>query len=183
MEKDKPIGVIIIAVLILISSILLLVIGIYALMVFFILGLIWIVFGLIGFFISYGLLKMEDWAWWAAILIYGVGLLLNFLSFNLILMAIDAFILIYILLVAHKFGDGHRATQEEKWLEPAPAVNKDEILTNLFGKENIQSQYNDPSAEYSCPKCGSQKIEIMFDGSGYCGSCKSSFIKPKKKSS
>lgn len=175
MSSERPLGVTILAVLILLNSLFLLFIGLISFTFIFI-------FGVIGFFIAKGLFEMEDWAWWAAILIYGVSTFFDLLSFNLIGLIIDAVILLYLLAVANKFGLGERASPKynDEWIKPGTSNNKDAIIENLFGKENLKSEYNEHKSDYSCPKCNSHNIDLMHDGSGFCNACKSSFMKSKK---
>jgi Zn finger protein HypA/HybF involved in hydrogenase expression len=51
-------------------------------------------------------------------------------------------------------------------LRPLPAIQIGAIIMN----ENVR---------LSCPNCNSQEVEIHSDGSGYCLSCKTSFLKPQ----
>jgi len=176
MGRDRPLGVTILAIIILLNSIFLLIIGLFSLTIIFI-------FGLIGLFIAKGLFEMEDWAWWASIVIYGLSAFVDFVSANLFSLAIDILIIIYLIAVAHKFGQGYRASPKygDQWLNPETPKSKDQIIEDLIGKENVKSEYNLHKSDYSCPKCNSHNIDLMNDGSGFCNACNTSFQKAHKK--
>ena len=55
-----------------------------------------------------------------------------------------------------------------------------DILAHIFGPDIGKAGYKDEDKKYICPKCGSDKIEVYEDLSGFCNACSGSFMKGKE---
>ena len=114
-EKTRPLGVTIIAILIVISGILILLVGGGLVAIGPIIGLVFVVFGAISLAVgiaylvmAYGLLKGKGWAWTISTIVLIIGIILELISIprtiasgsslsgDVISIAISAFILYYL---------------------------------------------------------------------------------------
>jgi hypothetical protein len=114
-EKTRPVGVTIIAILIVISGVLILLVGLGLVAIGPIIGLVFVVFGSISLAVgiaylvmAYGLLKGRGWAWTLSTIVLIIGIILEVISIprtialgsslsgNIISIAISAFILYYL---------------------------------------------------------------------------------------
>lgn len=114
-EKTRPLGVTIIAILIVISGVLILLVGLGLVAIGPIIGLVFVVFGSISLAVgiaylvmAYGLLKGRGWAWTLSTIVLIIGIILEVISIprtialgsslsgNIISIAISAFILYYL---------------------------------------------------------------------------------------
>ena len=172
MGRERPIGLTILAVIILINGVLVTVLGLFTFTFIFLIGLF-------SIFIGIGILDMKEWAWWGAILIYGLSAFFNFFLGDFISLAINIIILVYLILVSHKFTDGDRKSHPTEQLT-SPYASKDDVLENMFGKDSVKKEYSGSKSGYVCPSCGSDNLMMMNDGSGLCNECKSAFNAPKK---
>lgn len=105
-EKTRPLGVTIIAILIVISGVLILIVGIG--LIFVIFGAIPLAIGLAYLVMAYGLLNGRGWAWTISIIVLIIGIILQIISIprtiasgsslsgDIISIAISAFILYYL---------------------------------------------------------------------------------------
>ena|SRR5215831_8846586 len=114
-EKTRPLGVTIIAILIVISGVLILLVGLGLVAIGPIIGLVFVVFGAISLAVgiaylvmAYGLLKGRGWAWTLSTIVLIIGIILEVISIprtialgsslsgDIISIAISAFILYYL---------------------------------------------------------------------------------------
>lgn len=114
-EKTRPLGVTIIAILIVISGILILLVGAGLVAIGPIIGLVFLVFGAISLAVgiaylvmAYGLLKGKGWAWTISTIVLIIGIILELISIprtiasgsslsgDIISIAISVFILYYL---------------------------------------------------------------------------------------
>jgi len=114
-EKTRPLGVTIIAILIVISGVLILLVGLGLVAIGPIIGLVFVVFGSISLAVgiaylvmAYGLLKGRGWAWTLSTIVLIIGIILEVISIPrtialgsslsgvIISIAISAFILYYL---------------------------------------------------------------------------------------
>ena len=114
-EKTRPLGVTIIAILIVISGVLILLVGIGLVAIGPIIGLVFVAFGAISLAVgiaylvmAYGLLKGKGWAWTLSTIVLIIGIILEVISIprtiasgsslsgDIISIAISAFILYYL---------------------------------------------------------------------------------------
>ena len=114
-EKTRPLGVTIIAILIVISGILILLVGAGLVAIGPIIGLVFLVFGGISLAVgiaylvmAYGLLKGKGWAWTISTIVLIIGIILELISIprtiasgsslsgDIISIAISVFILYYL---------------------------------------------------------------------------------------
>jgi len=114
--SGKPTGVILLAILQLIGALAALAVGALALMAFLIipifsflaiLALIPLFIGIIGLILFYGLFTMKGWAWFWTLIINLIGLILGLFGnlvdpMNLVSLALNAIIVIYLLMPATK---------------------------------------------------------------------------------
>lgn len=80
MERSRPIGITIIAILMIISGILFLIGGIGFVAFIPVLGSIIIAVGIASLAVAWGLLKGKGWAWIVTLIITGVSFILNAIS-------------------------------------------------------------------------------------------------------
>lgn len=114
-EKTRPLGVTIIAILIVISGILILLVGIGLVALGPIIGIVFVLFGFISLAVgiaylvmAYGLLKGRAWAWTISTIVLIIGIILEIISIprtiasgsslsgDIISIAISVFILYYL---------------------------------------------------------------------------------------
>jgi hypothetical protein len=114
-EKARPLGVTVIAILIVISGILILLVGAGLVAIGPIIGLVFLVFGAISLAVgiaylvmAYGLLKGKGWAWTISTIVLIIGIILEVISIprtiasgsslsgDIISIAISVFILYYL---------------------------------------------------------------------------------------
>jgi len=117
--RTRPLGVTILAVLTILVGIgtLLLGVALFALGAFagafslgflaalgVLAGLVFVVVGILFLAAGFGLLNLRKWAWWLAILAFIVSLASSALSANYVFVAIDALLVIYLILVRKHFA-------------------------------------------------------------------------------
>ncbi|MCK4265740.1 MAG: hypothetical protein KAX31_00550 [Thermoplasmata archaeon] len=165
--RNRPIGVSILSFLMVLSGMFYVLIGLLSF------GIV-LLLGIIITLTAIGLFEMKPWAWYAALVVYGISALIN--SFG----AIDGNIMdiigliITIVIIMYLFGISGQFFESSQ--TPASiSQTKDDALVSLFGKENIHSEYLDNKSKFKCPKCGSNDIDLMLDGSGICNDCKETF--------
>jgi hypothetical protein len=105
-EKTRPLGVTIIAILIVISGVLILIVGIG--LIFVVIGAIPLAIGLAYLVMAYGLLNGRGWAWTISTIVLIIGIILQIVSIprtiasgsslsgDIISIAISVFILYYL---------------------------------------------------------------------------------------
>ncbi|RDE17084.1 MAG: hypothetical protein C4K49_03800 [Candidatus Thorarchaeota archaeon] len=103
----KPIGIVILAVLQLLSALLIIYSGYVALMAALLLGplgilfvglaAILLIFGIIGLILFYGLWSLKGWAWLWTLIINILSILLNLYPFNWIGLILPVIIVVYLL--------------------------------------------------------------------------------------
>ena len=137
-------------------------------------GLILIIFGVIITLAGIGLFKTELWAWYFALLSVGLSAILYSFDaidgdlISIIGLIISLLIILYLFIVSSQFD-------EQQQIPTTTSETKDDAFYALFGKEKINSEYFNEKAKFKCPKCGSNNIELMHDGSGICNDCKLTF--------
>jgi hypothetical protein len=71
-------------------------------------GVVLLLVGLITFAVAIGLWRMRGWAWWFAIVVFLISVLINIATFSWFGVAITLIILIYLVVIRDKFGVGGR---------------------------------------------------------------------------
>lgn len=80
MEKGRPIGITIIAILMVISGILFLIGGTALVIIFPYIGIPLVIVGIANLIVAWGLLKGKGWAWIVTLIVTGISIILNAVS-------------------------------------------------------------------------------------------------------
>lgn len=80
MEKGRPLGITIIAILLIINGIIFLVTGTGILIFLPFIGIPLIIIGIANLFVAWGLLKGKGWAWIFTLIVNGISIILNAVS-------------------------------------------------------------------------------------------------------
>jgi hypothetical protein len=71
-------------------------------------GGVLLLLGIITLVVAVGLWRMRSWAWWVAVIVYVISILISIASFNWIGLILPLIILIYLIVVRAHFGIGAR---------------------------------------------------------------------------